>query len=180
MQCATWRARQSNHNHYSNWHGGGARDSRSEATDTTANPSCHETVQRQPMSSAGWTEVFVNHKQAGSFSAADALAHGHSILVVTDFAATAECTVLLAEARFACQETCLPAHARCHFGRVRMPVHRLAGSARRVSDALLLRALERVDAKLPSLTQARNSRIEPSPPRNPVPHMLLAPHTRAP
>ena len=59
---------------------------------------------REPKSTAGWTEIFLNPAEAGACGSAGAsIAAGHSIVAVANLASAAECEALLSELKASCE-----------------------------------------------------------------------------
>lgn len=112
---------------------------------------------RSPASGEGWTEHFLNKKQASATVGADgALSLGHSVIVLHELATEAECEALRVEAASAACTVRSEASSRWNNpddpGRIRFPIlEALKQESQDLCDRLLLRAVAQLRAALPPL-----------------------------
>ena len=110
---------------------------------------------RRPLASSGLEEVFLDSMLAASAaSAAESVAHGHSVLLLKAVASSEECAELRAAASTAAESE---RSARGLHGLVREPIEALLrGDARSLAlcDALLVRQHAVLTSSLPSLIAA--------------------------
>jgi hypothetical protein len=127
---------------------------------------------RQPADCASWTEIFINHAAAACSSFAEAVASGHSLLLIHRLASIDEVDALLSAAQTSAEKiraghsrsnlsgslsvtlACRleqPVAASCTAGRVRMPVATFHRAIRELCDSFLLRAIELVGSHMPQI-----------------------------
>ena len=128
---------------------------------------------REPIATSLWTEIVLNNAAALS-TLHEAVAEGHSILVVHNFATAAECAALLSAAsakadavragqassqnpgKLSTSLALRLEHSTAPMastGRVRMPIACLGSAPQLSCDCFLLRMLDLVDAHAPELGQ---------------------------
>jgi len=110
---------------------------------------------REPHSTPGWTEVFLNAAEAGACSTAGAsVAAGHSLIVVSSIASAAECETFLTEVQAFHERTRTLRPEPPHWPTNRIPTDRLGARTQALCNEVLLRALELVDSGFPEFSRA--------------------------
>jgi len=123
-----------------------------------------EKPRRAAASGPGWSEVFISPALAGIRSTAEAVAAGHSLILLHDLASPEECETLREEASEAAaesrqrsvtikeailegvaEEAVMPSQVRMHIAKM------LCGESQELCDRLLLRSVGRVHDHLPAL-----------------------------
>jgi hypothetical protein len=117
-------------------------------------------MKREPSASPGWSERFLNPTAAAETTEAEALARGHSVILVT-VATSDECQALITDASgavvqqrsfdsAALKRTDLQFQEALSF-RVRLPIcEGFTSASAQICDTLLLRALDAVATNLPT------------------------------